>query len=91
MNDAEIKRIVEGTAPVGNPVVIKLLEETLAAARAGKVSGIAIVREHSGMMMAQCAGAMTAAIYFGCDCLKDTLKAQLTGGGARGPGIMRPM
>lgn len=90
MNDADIRSIVEG-GPIGNPIVIKLLEQTLAEARAGRVSGIAIVREHAGAMMAQCAGALTAGIYFGCDCLKDSIKGQLTGGGGRGPAIMRPM
>lgn len=90
MNDAELKRIVEGGSPAGNPVVIKLLEQTLADARAGRVSSIALVREHSGQMMAQCAGALTAGLYFGCDCLKDSIKHQMTGGG-RGSPIMRPM
>jgi hypothetical protein len=89
-DDAAIKEFL-GQQPAGNPNVIKLLEQTLAEARAGRISGCAIVKEHGGQMTAQMAGNLTAWIYFGCDLLKDTLKGQLTGQGGRGPGIMRPM
>lgn len=92
MNDAELERIISGK-PVGNPNVIKLLEQALLEAKQGRISGCAIVKEQGGQMTAQMAGQLTAGIYFGCDLLKDTLKAQLTGGGGRGSGsgIVRPM
>lgn len=90
MNDAEIKRMVEG-GPVANPNVVMLLEQALLEARQGRISGCALVKEHGGQMTAQMAGNLTAGIYFGCDLLKDTLKAQLTGGGGRGPAILRRM
>jgi hypothetical protein len=89
MNDAQIDRVIE-SLPMGNPQVIQLLEAMLSEARAGRISGVVVIKAHAGQMQAATAGAITADLYVGCDLIKDSIKQQMVGRGARG-GILRPM
>ena len=76
-------------APVGNPEIIKTLEQALAAAKAGNLVGLALVAVH-GPEVLNCAfaGGFPATAVVGCQ----KLSAQLTDAlfAKRSP-ILRPM
>lgn len=76
MNGSAVPLPGLGAVQVGNPEVISLLEQTLAAARSGNVHAVAIVTVHgpgrSGMAWA---GGCQADVNLGLDALKGAVLA----------------
>ena len=65
----------------GDPIV-KLLEEALALARAGRLGSVAVITVSSiGNIGTSLAGGRPGDIYVGADMLKGQLMAAFTGGG----------
>ena len=59
---------------VGNPDVIRLLEQVLADARAGRIVGVALAfTAGPGSMSAAAAGGHHPELYMGCDAIKGQL------------------
>lgn len=91
MEVAKISELMNG-APVGNPDVIRVLEEALGRARSGQVAGVAIIAAMGpeGLTMT-CGGGNVITLSAGCAQMQRQLLDVAFNPKARGNGLLVPV
>lgn len=79
MNEA-IKIGERFPGPVGNPEVIALLEQMLAAAAVGEIMGVAVITSAGpGNSQAKAGGGFFGELFLGCALMQDAIKEHAKG------------